>query len=172
MKPTAMLLLFVCLVVAGCAPKTELFVVLRDVPQDPSFTVIPANDYLYQIEFANKVEEYIISAGVKVVSRPALKEVEAKKEVGQEEAKSGEAKGAHGTLTEKYIAFDETNADYIISTYADSRQIKIIKKTSKEILSTFELKAVKRGDETISEDSLVYQALMKLGIPVRQKVQH
>ena len=61
-------------VIIGCSTKTQ-FVVLRAVPESPSFVVIPANNYLNQVAFANEVEAAIIGAGVKVVSRPATKEI-------------------------------------------------------------------------------------------------
>ena len=69
----AIALLFWVVVLAGCAPQTQ-FVVLRDVPESPSFVVIPANDYLHEVVFANEVENAIISAGVKVVMRPVTKD--------------------------------------------------------------------------------------------------
>ena len=41
----------------GCSTTKYEYVVLRDVPQSPSFVVIPPNLYMYEIEFANTVEE-------------------------------------------------------------------------------------------------------------------
>ena len=63
-------LLFLGTGLLGCATKTLEIVVLRDVPESPSFVVIPANDFLREVEFANSVEDAIISAGVRVVIRP------------------------------------------------------------------------------------------------------
>ena len=146
----------------GCAPQT-FFVVLRDVPDNPSFVVIPANDYLYQVEFANRIESYLISSGVKVVTRPSTKEVQATKQAAQVEGQSSQAAGSQATLTEKYMAFEDTNADYIVQTYADSKQIKVIRKTTKEILTTFELKK----SENQKEDHIFRTALHNLGINVR-----
>ena len=57
----------------GCT-KYE-YIVLRGVPESPSIVVIPANDYLHEIAFANATERAIIRAGVSVVARPASKEV-------------------------------------------------------------------------------------------------
>lgn len=48
---------------------------MRNVPESPSFVVIPANNYLYQVMFANEIEKAIISVGVKVVMPPATKDV-------------------------------------------------------------------------------------------------
>ncbi|GEM_PF-4857179 len=153
----------VLLALSGCSPSQTIFVVLRDVPETPSFVVIPANDYLYQVEFSNKVESYAISSGVKVVTRPATKEVEATKQAAQVDAQSSQAAGSQATLTERYVAFEDTNADYIIQTYADSKQIKLIRKATKEILLTFELKRTDRQ----SEGQVFRNAMQSIGINVR-----
>ena len=52
------------LLIAACSQ--TVFLVQRDVPSSPTFTVIPANDYLYQVDFATQIEGHLISCGVKV----------------------------------------------------------------------------------------------------------
>lgn len=147
----------------GCSTKT-VFVVLRDVPENPSFVVIPASDYLYQIELANMIEAFLISSGVKVVTRPAIKEVQATKQASQVDAQSSQPVGAQATLTERYVAFEDTNADFIVETYADNRQVKIIRKATKEILATFEL----TKPQTQKKDQVIIQnALRSIGVPIR-----
>ena len=135
-------LLFLTTGLLGCATKTLEIVVLRDVPESPSFVVIPANDFLREVEFANSVEDAIISAGVKVVIRPSTKEVTTEKRVqGAEGRQAGSNEAilaADAKLTEKYFAFDAIQADYIVHTYANSRHVKISKKESREILAIFE----------------------------------
>ena len=120
----AIALLFWVVVLAGCAPQTQ-FVVLRDVPESPSFVVIPANDYLHEVVFANEVENAIISAGVKVVMRPATKDVTMEKTVqGQKASKPMTValiQSADAKLIERYSAFDDIDADYIVQTYVTSR---------------------------------------------------
>ena len=121
----------------GCT-KYE-YVVLRGVPESPSIVVIPANDYLYEIAFANATEQAIIRAGVRVVARPSTKEVTTEHTIsgahgnqgpGEALVQAGEAK-----LREKYLAWEEFEADYIVRTFATSGQIKILKRDTKEILA-------------------------------------
>lgn len=150
------------LFLSGCSTQT-VFVVLRDVPDNPSFVVLPANDYLYQVEFANKIESYLLSSGVKVVTRPATKEVQATKQAAQVDAQSSQAAGSQATFTERYVALEESNADYIVQTYADSKQIKVIRKATKEILITFQLKRFEEQKEV----QIVRSALQSIGINVR-----
>ena len=169
-----------CSLLVGCSGQT-VFLVYRDVPTNPSFVVIPTNDYLYQVEFANKIESYIIRSGLKTVRCPASKVVETKKQVTQAQVESKEGQAAEATLTERYYSFDETDADYIVESYADTKQLKIIKKATKEILTVFELNPPKKpfdlsrekdregysGDD--DEAKLIYQTLKSLGLPVRDK---
>ena len=67
--------------VSGCVPATHQFIVYRDVPDSPSFVVIPATNQLYQVHFANEVESAFIGCGVKVVVPPEIKEITIEKSV-------------------------------------------------------------------------------------------
>lgn len=150
----------------ACQPQTitnTVFVAQRDVPQKPSFVVFPANNYLYQVEFANEIEHYLIFCGISVQTRPATKEIEATKQATQVGAQPSQAASTQATLTERYLAFEDTDADYVVYTYADSRQVKIAQRQSKEILASFELKNLSK----ISERLVFRSALQTLGIPVR-----
>jgi hypothetical protein len=147
---------------SGCTTQL-VFVVSRDVPQSPSFVVIPANDYLSEVEFANQIESYLLSCAVKVVTRPAIKDVQATKQAAQIEAKSSQAEGTQATLVERYAAFEDTDADYVVRTYADMKQFKIVRKVSKEILLSFELKENPKKEP----DQIIREALITLGIKVR-----
>jgi hypothetical protein len=62
------------LLFTGCVTSNN-FVVLRDVPPNPSFSVISATDYWGQHDFANQVEEALVNLGVAVITPPASKEV-------------------------------------------------------------------------------------------------
>ncbi len=154
--------------IIGCSTQTQIqFVVLRDVPEFPSFVVIPANNYLNQVAFANAVEAAIISAGVKVVSRPATKEIT--KEVAVEgkiqtiEGNQAAHKSGEGKLIERYAEFADIEADYIVLTYANFRQIRIIKKQTAEILASIEVFFV--TEAPVLRQQLV-GVLKKIGVPV------
>ena len=158
-------LLLLVLHTSGCV-KEPIFIVLRDVPNNPSFTVIPVNDYLYQIEFATKIEEYLIQAGVKVVRHPASKAVETKKQLTQPESNVKQGAVAEATMTERYYSLEDTDADYVVETYADSKQVKIVRKASREIISAFALQSAAKGATTTDAD-VIHQALHSLGVQTR-----
>ena len=158
----------------GCG-KTQ-YVVLRNVPKSPSFVVIPANNYSNEVRFANEIESAIISAGVKVVARPATKEVMTEKEVHGAEGIRGTGaqaiRAADAKVTERYLAFDEITADYIVQTFANpEQQVKITKKESMEILAVvteidvLNAKTFNKRMANLWQDS-IHMTLKKMGIPV------
>ena len=170
----AIALLFWVVVLAGCAPQTPQFVVLRDVPESPSFVVIPANDYLHEVVFANKVENAIISAGIKVVMRPATKDVTMEKTVQRAKGKQADdvklIQSADAKLIERYAAFEEIDADYIVQTYVTSRQVKISKRETEEILAVLVAKQyMDAAGQVYIWQLKLKKALAKMGIPVVKK---
>ena len=169
----AIALLFWVVVLAGCAPQTPQFVVLRDVPESPSFVVIPANDYLHEVVFANKVENAIISAGIKVVMRPATKDVTMEKTVQGAEGKRTDDRAliqsADAKLIERYSAFDDIDADYIVRTYVTSKQVKISKRETEEILAVVVAKGYIEEGKIYKWEITLQKALARMGIPVVKK---
>ena len=159
-KLLCLLLAIFVLTITGCA-RTD-FVVLRDVPHAPSFVVIPANGYLHEVEFANKIEQAIIGSGVKVVMRPSTKEVTTEETV--ESAKDSQASGVR--LTERYFAFEEFSADYIVQTYVSSQQVKITKRETQEVLVVFSLTTPPNTSAAQWRRKFFIRALAKMGIPV------
>lgn len=156
---------------AGCTPQTPQFVVFRDVPESPSFVVIPANNYLHEVEFANEVENAIIGAGLKVVMRPATKDVTMEKTVQGAEGKrtddSALIQSADAKLIERYSTFEDIDADYIVQTYVNSRQIKISKRETKEILAIVVAQMYADATGKIQTwQRKLKKALAGMGIPV------
>ena len=155
---------------AGCG--TTQYVVLRNVPTSPTFVVIPANSYLNQVRYANEVERALISAGVKVVARPSTKEVMTEKEVhgaeGLQESGARAIRAADAKITERYFAFDDITADYIVETFANPEQVKITKRESMEILAviTPQLDGLNINNTSYSWTSAIHMTLEKMGIPV------
>ena len=168
-----MIILFLSVSLVGCG--TTQYVVLRNVPPSPTFVVIPANSYLNQVSFANEIESAIISAGVSVVARPATKEVMTEKEIhgaeGIQSASTQAIRTADAKVTERYFAFDDFNADYIVHTYVNPEQVKFTKRNSNEILAVIspnltkiELLDAKRTASWWT--SAIQKTLKNMGIPV------
>ena len=136
------------------------FVVVRDVPVDPSFVVIPGNDYLYEVTYANKIERILIGSGVKVVLRPATKEIKTEQAIQQVENEQASVK----TLTERYFMLDEIKADYIVQTYQTSKQVKISKKETGEILTVLLIPDYHNNPQALSSKEIIFNALLRMGI--------
>ena len=143
-----------CLSFVGCG-KTN-YIVLRDVPQSPSFVVIPVTNTISEVSYANIIERAIIAAGVKVVLRPASKEVE---ETTTTPTNNGDSTKI---LTERYFELDELTADYLVQTYATPAQVKISKLSTREILTIVNVSRVYRGQGGENPDDTMLRVLSKL----------
>ena len=177
-------------VLCGCGVTQYTVVVSRDVPDSPKFTVVPANDQMREVTFANEVENAIIAAGVKVVRyyRPTPTEVTKEATVGEEnagrnlEAHPNEmdiraaAKSGSAKVTKKYFESEGgVRADYYVETYSYRRHIKI--SNGEEILAVFDAKPIPYS-EAISVNNVevgnirswqlkMYAILSRMGIPVK-----
>ena len=157
------------LFLAGCG-RTR-YIVLREVPQSPSFVVIPANDYLHEVAFANHIENTIISTGIKVVVRPATKEVLTEQAVGGSGSRRAEGHqsnlGMGAKLTERYFEYESVDADYIVQTYRNSLQVKISKRETREILAVLTHENWPDRDDFDADpwQPSMRQTLSRLGIP-------
>lgn len=155
--------------IIGCSTQ---FVVLRDVPESPSFVVIPANNYLNQVAFANNVEAAIISAGIKVVmssqaTKEVTKEVAVEGEIQAIEGNQAARKSGEGKVIERYVEFlEEIKADYIVFTYEGSKQIRIIKKQTREILAVLTVPTDPRTHQPLEHYEFIADALANMGVPV------
>lgn len=112
------------------------FVVLRDVPENPSIVVVPNGYSSSQIELADKTEEMLMKFRIKVVQRPTLRRVTetkgAAKSTGGDE---GSAVGSKG-MTEEYFAYEETGADFLLLTDENTDRAKLVNIKTKEILAS------------------------------------
>jgi hypothetical protein len=163
MKKLLLILIFliVCTAFFSCTRVSTKFVVLRDTPLKPVFTVIPFNNSYRQIDYANQVEEVLIKLGVKVEQRPTIKEIVTSKGLGEEKTvvdlyKSLAAgKKNESVVVESYLAYDEFKADYIVLSDLLSRRLKVINRNTKEVLTSLRMgRARGYGFEKIIYDSL------------------
>jgi hypothetical protein len=136
---------------------------MRNVPENPTFAVVPFNTYQGQIMCSDRVVASLIASGVKVVHwQISGKNVEIRKgaALGQAQIdndKNGdrvndiknvdEAKLSEIRI-EKYIEYQNIKADYIVKIngnvtyysgvpYINTINIQIIKKDNDEILASF-----------------------------------
>ncbi|MCK4739002.1 MAG: thermonuclease family protein [Deltaproteobacteria bacterium] len=142
-------LLLVVFLLTGCVNKVVQanFVVLRDVPDKPSFTIIPFNQYHTQTTFADQIEEVLLQLGVKTFKYKVTppKTIQKAKSLGTNEATidldlnklftGGVA--AEAIALESYIEYGKIKANYLIYSDIFTGRIKIIKKKDFEILASF-----------------------------------
>jgi hypothetical protein len=153
-------------VLVGCSRTIpSKYVVMRNVPENPTFAVLPFNNYQDQIMCSDRAVASLIASGVKVVTwrEPSSKNVEIRKgavagqaqidkdrngdRVNDSKNVLGEAKLSQ-TRIEKYIEYEDIKADYLVKIngnvtyysgvpYINSINIQIIKKNNYEILASF-----------------------------------
>lgn len=125
----------------GCET-TTVYLVRRDVPENPAVSVFPANyftSFVYsarsdaEIKYANQIEFAVIEAGVKLIQRPGIKTIKtikgAAKGRGEEDVEV-----AAMTIEEYYTETTGPKPDYIILTYLLENRIRILKRETGEVL--------------------------------------
>ena len=167
---------FFCLLLTltGCYVHQTTFIVQRDVPQKPTFTVMPANNSFSEVTFASTVESCLIGAGVKVVQPPATKSVQTEEvKTKNKTTPERDLEGKGIAITETFWAYEPTDADYYIQTNSVSRQMKVVKTETQEVLAILIMPRVSPIENTATETKYTYiaKALLNLGIIKQKKAQ-
>lgn len=178
-----LLVLFIFILTLGCGQRIiTKFVVQRDTPQNPIFTVIPfhsvmaKNEYYNQIVFSHRIEEVLVKLGVKTVNVPAVKSVSKTIKEGSEATEVNEeklfssGKKAEETLVEVFFAYEESSADFIIFTNVFNGRVRIVNKNSKEVVATFQItigSTVSKIEKEYLFEKIIHDALNALGIQVK-----
>ena len=99
--------------------------------------------------------------------RPATKDVTTEKTVqgaeGKQAAGVKSILAADAKLIERYFAFEDIDADYIVRTYVTPRQVRIAKRETREILAVLEAPSVPRAGRKQSWPTTIYKTLAKMG---------
>lgn len=162
--------LFVLGSITGCTSTEQVFVATADSPSTPTLAVIPANNGLYQHHFANDVEEKVIEAGLNVIGRPSvtMQEISQEAELAQ---MAGDKQASQQTaeITQTYSGFEESDADYVIQTYASSDQVRVLEQSSGKVLASFDMSQQQSGPTQVGErENPLRRALREIGLPVKQ----
>ena len=172
-KQFAVLAIIALIVTCMVSPAVceDRYIVNRDVPENPVFTVVPFNNTQQQITCADYVEEALIYAGVKVLDLPPTRIVETEERADGRQVVEGKEAQSSKVRTERYRRYiEEIKADFIITTsgtwyywdnlpYYEYIRIRLIKKNTGEIISSFAVKP-----KGINE--AVYYVLKNMGIKV------
>jgi len=170
-SPLTIIVLFAVLfVLTACSSAEQVYLIQRDVPEHPTVVVVPATNQLYQAHFANDIEEKVIEAGLGLVERPDVKTMEVSQQAGVSELSDMDQSAQQtAMITERYRGFGETSADYVIQTFAVSDQVRIVKRSSGEVLASFTMPDERGGPQTREEETPLRDALEKLGLPVTER---
>ena len=109
--------LFIILLLTLTACGSVQYVVSRDIPQSPSFTVIPLYQKHRDIEYAATLEKVMIDLGISVVNAPK--------------------KGVKNTIISNNQLI-QTTATYIAITDSRNSIIKIIKRDTNEVIAVLD----------------------------------
>lgn len=132
--------------IIGCGSHTNHFIVYRNVPNNPSFIVLPPSSHVSEINFANKIEQILISCHVSVHLRPAIKYIESKQADRQTDTHRGDTSSQGASKTEWYYELEDFSADYIVQSYKDAYMVKISKRDTQEVLAVINLPKPRRTE--------------------------
>lgn len=157
------------LIVSGCSSTEQVFLIQRNVPESPTVVVIPATNHLYQHHFANEIENKVVEAGLRTIERPVITTQEVSQEAAlAQQPDVDQAAQQSAEITQTFSGFSETSADYVIQTFAASDQIRIIKRSSSDVLASFTMPEERGGPQTREEHKPIRDALREIGLPVRE----
>lgn len=143
---SAFIILVSTIALTGCITTTE-FVQIRPVPAAPSFTVLPANEYLDEVEFARRIEAALVAAGVSVLSAPGTafitKETTLRRGIASESSETKAEGSREEKETVRFLSYDNLEADYVVSTiYSGSGngQVRIELRKTREVVTVFRVR--------------------------------
>ena len=174
----AVLFLMVIVVLVGC---TTSYIMVHEVPQSPTFVVIPVGFSEKDLLFVNGVSEALIANGVRVIERPVMLQKYLESE------KSGEASGVLWTpgtglgiagggqkgsektteLTDPIGMLEVTSADYVFYVQGKGGWVKIIQRATKQVVFVGQFEDRKSGESSIFDLSLsskFNKLLTKMGV--------
>ena len=160
--------LFLLMVVPGCGGQKYIYVVQRDTPSKPIFTVFSSDPTYYSAaRLASGTESALIKLGLSVVNPPIQKSVTKKSGVETEAREASKGKASAEEIKEEFYAFGDTTADYVIQINARNNSFKIVK------MDTLEILAVERTDlipqyQGSSSEWKIYEFFTALGFTVNK----
>ena len=166
------IIILIVIVFSQCTTKyIDRYIILRDIPDNPSFIVIPEFSYQHKQyekgkQIANFIEEIILKFGLRAIVPPIKKEITEKKEATALKTSDEEARK---TIIETYSIY-ESKADYAIYINIKENRLKIIKLATKDILTTFDIDSFfyhyMNKDEITK---IMHKTLSSLGFKLRSK---
>lgn len=136
--------------------------------QDVKIVVAPFNDSMNQINYANKVEFYLVEFGFSVVDRPlAVASISERSGKQQQEGNRNQDSiinvGNQNDIVKSYIEYEKTDADYIFQCSASYNEsnIRIVNRKTKAVVGIGDVSMHSRGSDDLRE-LLVKSKLLKV----------
>lgn len=180
------LLFLVLIIPTGCNGRQVDFVVYRDIPDVPSFTVMPRNlrDSTDDVEYARKIERMIIKSGAKVLAPPPARDLRVR--TGKLDA-AGEASvhkddretdvTASANASDRIVTEDYTDIRSYKSTFvmyvdgSGDSSLRVLRVESGEVVAITELSTYRStlmsGQQDEDEEKVLRGLLSSLGVNVK-----
>ncbi|MDH5471973.1 MAG: hypothetical protein OEY61_03890 [Gammaproteobacteria bacterium] len=186
LKKMSVFFLSVCLL-SACGTVKLKYVVYRDIPLHPAFTVVPLSYSAADNRFKAMVESSLIAMGISVVEAPLKKQTTMKIESNAMRAKremqlhDSERRLHTDDIVETAMIYDQSKADYVILVNAETSVLKITRQSTGEIQAVIEYGLLdKAGSRFIKlQDTLISlgfniktiseEEKLKMEYPLKQK---
>lgn len=154
------------LVLMSCARHS--YIVYRDVPESPTFTVLPTSQSTFELAFTVMIEQAIMSNGVRVKQRPEIKRSEI---IDSVDSRYESMSQKHEGITESFEAYQvpDDYADYFVFTNRTTHRVKIIKSKTREVLTIFHAEPIKSIFGSTGIEKILRKHLDSMGIPVQNR---
>ena len=168
--------MFFILVLAGglvsaCGSSSFKYVVYRDVPQHPSFVVVPVSYAASDYRFKENTESSLIEMGLSVIEAPLLKSAEMKamsrssRTIRDVQLDGSVKQVSIDDLVATSGVYDQVKADYVILVNAETDVLKITKRKTHEIQTMIKYTML---DKSGSRFIKLHEALLALGFKVKK----
>lgn len=156
--------------ISGCGSARLKYVVYRDVPQHPAFTVVPVSYSAADYRFKESTELALIEMGLSVIEAPLKKKFNKKPESNALAAKrdmqlhGSEKSVSIDDLIEISEVYDQTKADYVILLNAETNVLKITRQATREIQAVIKYSVMEQSGSRFIK---LHETLLNLGFKVK-----
>ena len=156
--------------ISGCGSAKLKYVVYRDVPQHPAFTVVPVSYSAADYRFKENTELALIEMGLAVIETPLKNKFKTQPESNALAAKrdmqlhDAVKPVSIDDLIETSGVYEQSKADYVILLNAQTNVLKITRQTTREIQAVIKYSVM---DQSGSRFIKLHETLLNLGFKVK-----
>ena len=164
------ILILTGVLVSACGSSKLKYVVYRDVPQRPAFTVVPVSYSAADYRFKENTESALIEMGLAVIETPLKNKFKTKPESNALTAKrdmqlhDAVKSVSIDDFIETAEVYEQSKADYVILLNAQTNVLKITRQTTREIQAVIKYSVM---DQSGSRFIKLHETLLNLGFKVK-----